>query len=78
MMALTWIAIASSLCMGAAGLLIFIWAVRHQQFKRFEDVKYQVFWSDLEDPAPGPGSPAALAKAHEEEQQNGTNPYRQD
>jgi cbb3-type cytochrome oxidase maturation protein len=77
-MELTWIAIAASLLMGAGGLLIFVWAVRSHQFKSFEDVKYQVFWSDLEDPAPGPGSPAALAKAHEEEQQNGTNPYRQD
>jgi len=62
MMALTWIAIASSLCMGAAGLLIFIWAVRHQQFKRFEDVKYQVFWSDPQD----------LARPLKKEQQHGS------
>ena len=46
-MELTWIAIAASLLMGAGGLLIFVWAVRSHQFKSFEDVKYQVFWSDL-------------------------------
>ena len=46
-MELTWIAIAASLLMGASALLIFIWAVRYHQFRNFEDVKYQVFWSDL-------------------------------
>ncbi len=48
-MGLTWIAIAASLLMGGGALLIFIWAVKSQQFKSFEDVKYQVFWSDGED-----------------------------
>jgi len=48
-MELTWIAIAASLLMGAGGLLIFVWAVRSHQFKSFEDVKYQVFWSDPQD-----------------------------
>jgi cbb3-type cytochrome oxidase maturation protein len=47
-MGLTWIAIAASLLMGGGALLIFIWAVRDQQFHSFEDVKYQVFWSDPE------------------------------
>ena len=47
-MGLTWIAIAASLLMGGGALLIFIWAVRDQQFQSFEDVKYQVFWSDPE------------------------------
>jgi len=47
-MELTWIAIAASLLMGGGALLIFIWAVRNQQFQSFEDVKYQVFWSDQE------------------------------
>jgi cbb3-type cytochrome oxidase maturation protein len=47
-MGLTWIAIAASLLMGGGALLIFIWAVRSHQFKSFEDVKYQVFWSDNE------------------------------
>ena len=46
-MGLTWIAIAASLLMGGGGLLIFVWAVRSHLFKDFEDVKYQVFWSDL-------------------------------
>ena len=49
-MELTWIAIAASLLMGSGALLIFIWAVRQQHFSSFEDVKYQVFWSDP-DPA---------------------------
>jgi cbb3-type cytochrome oxidase maturation protein len=49
-MELTWIAIATSLLMGGGALLIFIWAVRSHQFKSLEDVKYQVFWSDFEDP----------------------------
>lgn len=47
-MDLTWIAIAASLLMGSGALLVFIWAVRNQQFQSFEDVKYQVFWSDQE------------------------------
>lgn len=47
-MEFTWIAIAASLLMGGGALLIFIWAVRTRQFHRFEDVKYQVFWSDAE------------------------------
>ncbi len=47
-MGLTWIAIIASLFMGAGALLIFIWAVRSDQFENFEDVKYQVFWSDLQ------------------------------
>ncbi len=48
-MGLTWIAIASSLLMGGGGLLIFIWSVRSHMFKDFEDVKYQVFWSDRDE-----------------------------
>jgi len=49
-MELTWIAIAASLLMGGGALLLFIWAVRDHQFQSFEDVKYQVFWSDQEMP----------------------------
>ena len=45
-MDITWIAIAASLLMGGGALLVFIWAVHSHQFKSFEDVKYQVFWSD--------------------------------
>jgi cbb3-type cytochrome oxidase maturation protein len=48
-MELTWIAIAASLLMGGGALMIFIWAVRHRHFSSFEDVKYQVFWSDLDE-----------------------------
>ena len=62
-MELTWVAIAASLLMGAGALLILIWAIRHQQFKNFEDVKYQVFWSDLQEMV----DPAQQNK----EQQNG-------
>jgi len=48
-MELTWIAIAASLLMGGGALMIFIWAVRHHHFSSIEDVKYQVFWSDLDE-----------------------------
>jgi cbb3-type cytochrome oxidase maturation protein len=63
-MALTWIAIAASLLMGGGGLLIYIWAVRSNYFRDFEDVKYQVFWSDvadLVDPPPAKEQPDANA-----------------
>lgn len=66
-MGLTWIAIAASLLMGSGALLIFIWAVNSQQFHSFEEVKYQVFWSDLD--------PQDLSTAHEtrvEERQDGS------
>jgi cbb3-type cytochrome oxidase maturation protein len=56
-MGLTWIAITSSLLMGGGALLIFIWAVRSHQFKSFEDVKYQVFWSDFEESLTTPAAP---------------------
>ncbi len=49
-MELTWIAILASVLMGSAALLVFIWAVRRNQFRNFEDVKYQVFWSDMRQP----------------------------
>jgi cbb3-type cytochrome oxidase maturation protein len=66
-MELTWIAIAASLLMGGGALLIFIWSVRSHQFKSFEDVKYQVFWSDSgEDP------PTAKSPKKAKEQQHGS------
>ena len=64
-MELTWIAIAASLLMGGGALLIFIWAVRDHQFQSFEDVKYQVFWSDQEIPVD--------KKDTQQEQKNGIN-----
>jgi cbb3-type cytochrome oxidase maturation protein len=65
-MGLTWISIVASLLMGGGALLVFIWAVRSQQFKSFEDVKYQVFWSDL-DGTEWPGSQTTPHKTNEEQ-----------
>jgi cbb3-type cytochrome oxidase maturation protein len=69
-MGLTWIAIAASLLMGGGALLIFIWAVRSHQFKSFEDVKYQVFWSDSE--LPVTAKPARPLKQRVKERKNGS------
>ena len=49
-MELTWIAILASLSMALAAVCIFIFAVKKDYFHNIEDTKYQVFWSDLEDP----------------------------
>ena len=49
-MELTWIAILASLCMALAAVGIFIFAVKKDYFHNIEDTKYQVFWSDLEEP----------------------------
>ena len=65
-MGLTWIAIASSLLMGGGGLLIFIWSVRSHMFRDFEDVKYQVFWSDRDEVT------GTTPKNATEEQQHGS------
>jgi cbb3-type cytochrome oxidase maturation protein len=70
-MELTWIAIISSLLMGGGALLIFLWAVRSRQFRSFEDVKYQVFWSDAEESAVRPARADAM-----EEQQHGSSTQR--
>lgn len=69
-MELTWIAIAASLLMGGGALLIFIWAVKSRQFKSFEDVKYQVFWSDFQEPLKT--KRAAGAQKTDKEQPNGS------
>jgi cbb3-type cytochrome oxidase maturation protein len=61
-MELTWIAIAASLVMGAAGLLVFVWSVRAHMFTNFEDVKYQVFWSDADEAA---GTTPAKEQQHD-------------
>jgi hypothetical protein len=46
---LTWLAIVASLAMGLAGACLFVFAVKKDYFKNFEDAKYQVFWSDMEE-----------------------------
>jgi nitrogen fixation-related uncharacterized protein len=46
---LTWIALAASLMMAAAGACVFIFAVKNDYFRDVEDAKFHVFWSDLED-----------------------------
>ena len=33
--------------MGMAGVCLFIFAVKSDYFRDFEDAKYQVFWDDL-------------------------------
>jgi nitrogen fixation-related uncharacterized protein len=48
-MELTWVAIAASLLMGAGAALVFVYAVKKDLFRDLEDVKYQVFWSDVEE-----------------------------
>jgi hypothetical protein len=35
--------------MGLAGICLFIFAVKKDYFRNLEDVKYRVFWSDLEE-----------------------------
>ncbi|CAN5321571.1 hypothetical protein BH10ACI3_BH10ACI3_03260 [soil metagenome] len=37
--------------MGGASALIFIFSVKRDYFKDIEEAKYQVFWSDIEEPA---------------------------
>jgi hypothetical protein len=48
-MSYTWIAIIASLLMGLGALLLFVFAVKRDYFRNFEEAKYQVFWSDLEE-----------------------------
>ena len=50
----TWLAILASLAMGIGTALIFVFAVKGNCFQNLEDAKYQVFWSDLEEPADEP------------------------
>jgi len=59
-MAVTWLAILASLCMGIGAVLVFVFAVKKNYFRNLEDAKYQVFWSDLEELVDSP-------KAGEEE-----------
>lgn len=53
-MDLTWLAILASLAMGVGTALVFVFAVKGNYFQNLEDAKYQVFWSDLEEPADEP------------------------
>jgi len=48
-MDVTWVAIAASLLMGAGAAFIFVYAVKKDYFRNIEDIKFQVFWSDLEE-----------------------------
>jgi len=50
----TWIAILASLAMGIGTALVFVFAVKRNHFQNCEDAKYQVFWSDLEEPVDAP------------------------
>ena len=53
-MDLTWIALAASLMMGLGAVCVFIFAVKRNYFHDLEDTKFQVFWSDLEEPVNHP------------------------
>jgi len=59
-MELTGIAICASLLMAAATVCAFIFAVKKDYFRNIEDIKYQVFWSDLEEPNKPKEKPDAL------------------
>ena len=47
---IVWISILSSLALGLAGVCLFIFAIKKDYFRNIEDAKYQVFWSDLDEP----------------------------
>ncbi len=51
-MELTWITIAASLLMGLGAAFLFIFAVKRGWFRDLEAAKFQVFWSDPDDPMP--------------------------
>jgi nitrogen fixation-related uncharacterized protein len=58
----TWVAIAASVCMALSAACIFIFAVKRDYFRDLEDIKYQVFWSDLETLVDRPNPPQEQAK----------------
>ena len=62
-MDVTWVAIAASLLMGAGAAFIFVYAVKKDYFRDIEDIKFQVFWSDLEE----------LVDSSKEEKKHGDN-----
>jgi nitrogen fixation-related uncharacterized protein len=49
-----WITIIASLCMGIGAALVFVYATKKNYFHNLEDAKYQVFWSDVEEPGDKP------------------------
>lgn len=60
--------------MGGGALLLFIWAVRNHQFQSFENVKYQVFWSDQEMPVEIPRElPGEKKETLQQELKDGSN-----
>jgi len=69
-MDLTGLAICASLLMAAATALAFIWAVKKDYFHDIEDVKYQVFWNDLEELIDVPKEEANGNRRREPERRN--------
>ena len=69
---ITWILILSSLCMGLAGVCIFIYAIKRDLFKDIEDIKYQVFWSELEESPVEPEEHGRDKEGHEQERSGGS------
>ncbi|HEY3840864.1 MAG TPA: hypothetical protein VGL72_30030 [Bryobacteraceae bacterium] len=56
----TWVTIAAAILMGLSGVCLFIFAVKRDYFRDFEDAKYQVFWNDVDEliESSAPPSPA--------------------
>jgi nitrogen fixation-related uncharacterized protein len=46
---LTWVTIAAAIIMGLSGVCLFIFAVKSDYFRDFEDAKFQVFWNDIDE-----------------------------
>lgn len=46
-LSLTWLSILGGLAMGLGAVFVFIYAVKNDYFQDLENVKYQVFWSDM-------------------------------
>lgn len=63
-MTLTWISIAASLLMGLGAACVFVFAVKRNYFRDIEDAKYQVFWSDGEEPSQS-GEPKSKGRKRE-------------
>jgi hypothetical protein len=45
----TWVTIAAAILMGLSGVCLFIYAVKKEYFRDFEDAKFQVFWNDIDE-----------------------------